>query len=136
MIGNANLVCPKCQGLMRTYERSGLMVDQCTDCRGIFLDHGELARLMEVEGAVSPPPIVGRDAMGDADYWQSQQSDYRDRGYEADRRERDHDHDEGDRGEGRSARLESGGNRDPRPNTQLRRRESRLGGLFDIFGGE
>jgi Zn-finger nucleic acid-binding protein len=36
------LICPKCQGLMRTYERSGVTVDQCADCRGIFLDRGEL----------------------------------------------------------------------------------------------
>jgi len=43
------LVCPKCQGLMRTYERSGVTVDQCSDCRGIFLDRGELERLVDAE---------------------------------------------------------------------------------------
>ncbi|MCW2675390.1 MAG: hypothetical protein JWR70_430, partial [Modestobacter sp.] len=31
------LVCPKCQGTMRSYERNGVHVDQCADCRGIFL---------------------------------------------------------------------------------------------------
>jgi hypothetical protein len=30
---------------MRQYERSGVIVDQCTDCRGIFLDMGELEHL-------------------------------------------------------------------------------------------
>ena len=44
-----DLICPKCQGLMRTYERSGITVDQCTDCRGIFLDRGELERLVDAE---------------------------------------------------------------------------------------
>ena len=43
------LVCPKCQGLMRNYERSGVTVDQCSDCRGIFLDRGELERLVDAE---------------------------------------------------------------------------------------
>ena len=43
------LICPKCQGLMRTYERSGITVDQCGDCRGIFLDRGELERLVDAE---------------------------------------------------------------------------------------
>ncbi len=43
------LICPKCQGLMRTYERSGIHVDQCGDCRGIFLDRGELERLVDAE---------------------------------------------------------------------------------------
>jgi Zn-finger nucleic acid-binding protein len=44
-----DLVCPKCQGHMRTYERSGVTVDQCADCRGIFLDRGELERLVDAE---------------------------------------------------------------------------------------
>jgi uncharacterized protein len=44
-----DLVCPKCQGLMRTYERSGVTVDQCAECRGIFLDRGELERLVDAE---------------------------------------------------------------------------------------
>jgi Zn-finger nucleic acid-binding protein len=46
-----DLVCPKCQGTMRTYERNGVHVDQCTECRGIFLDRGELERLVDAETA-------------------------------------------------------------------------------------
>lgn len=45
----AALVCPKCGGEMRVYERSGMNVDQCTNCRGIFLDRGELERLVDAE---------------------------------------------------------------------------------------
>jgi len=46
---------------MRSYERNGVNVDQCTDCRGIFLDRGELERLVDAEAAWSggrsaPPP--------------------------------------------------------------------------------
>jgi Zn-finger nucleic acid-binding protein len=48
---NDGLTCPKCQGTMRSYERNGVTVDQCSDCRGIFLDRGELERLTEAEGA-------------------------------------------------------------------------------------
>ena len=44
-----DLTCPKCQAPMRTYERSGVTVDQCTECRGIFLDRGELERLVDAE---------------------------------------------------------------------------------------
>jgi Zn-finger nucleic acid-binding protein len=36
---------------MRTYERNGVHVDQCTECRGIFLDRGELDRLIDAENA-------------------------------------------------------------------------------------
>ena len=49
MAAVTDLICPKCQGRMRTYERSGVTVDQCTECRGIFLDRGELERLVDAE---------------------------------------------------------------------------------------
>lgn len=42
-------MCPKCQELMRPYERNGVTVDQCTGCRGLFLDRGELERLVNAE---------------------------------------------------------------------------------------
>lgn len=41
--------CPKCESDMRSYERNGVTVDQCTGCRGIFLDRGELERLIDAE---------------------------------------------------------------------------------------
>ena len=44
-----SLTCPKCQGEMRQYERNGVTVDQCAECRGIFLDRGELERLVDAE---------------------------------------------------------------------------------------
>ena len=40
---------------MRTYERSGVTVDQCTECRGIFLDRGELERLVDAELKYNAP---------------------------------------------------------------------------------
>ncbi|GIJ81047.1 hypothetical protein SAMN05443287_107120 [Micromonospora phaseoli] len=44
-----SLNCPKCHGEMRQYERSGVVIDQCGECRGIFLDRGELEKLFEAE---------------------------------------------------------------------------------------
>jgi Zn-finger nucleic acid-binding protein len=44
-----SLVCPKCQGKMRSQERGGVTVDVCKQCRGVFLDRGELERLMVAE---------------------------------------------------------------------------------------
>ncbi|GIJ47020.1 hypothetical protein Val02_39060 [Virgisporangium aliadipatigenens] len=53
--------CPKCRGAMRTYNRSGVQIEQCDNCRGIFLDYGELEALTRLESqwggqAVPPPP--------------------------------------------------------------------------------
>ena len=50
-----DLICPKCQATMRSYERSGFTVDQCTTCQGIFLDRGELERLLDAEGRYVAP---------------------------------------------------------------------------------
>jgi uncharacterized protein len=61
-----DLTCPKCHGTMRTYERNGVHVDQCTECRGIFLDRGELDRLIDAEnawhgGEAAAPPAQPAD---------------------------------------------------------------------------
>ena len=54
------LVCPKCGSDMRAYERNGVTIDQCTGCRGIFLDRGELEKLTDAEasyyGSRQAPP--------------------------------------------------------------------------------
>jgi Zn-finger nucleic acid-binding protein len=78
------LTCPKCHGTMRTYERNGVHVDQCGDCRGIFLDRGELERLIDAENdwhgearAPKPAPVAdGRyrsDHDRDEDRYREQQ---------------------------------------------------------------
>ncbi len=48
---SADLICLKCHGRMRTYERNGITIDQCTVCHGIFLDRGELERLIGAESS-------------------------------------------------------------------------------------
>lgn len=45
------LECPKCQSPMRSDRRGGVTVEECTGCRGVFLDRGELEHLMDAEGA-------------------------------------------------------------------------------------
>lgn len=68
---STTLICPKCGAEMRAYERNGVTVDQCTGCRGIFLDRGELERLVDAEGAYygsqrqdAPPPPRGGERPG------------------------------------------------------------------------
>lgn len=53
-----NFICPKCQGTMRTYDRNGVHVEQCDQCRGIFLDFGEFEHLSQLESRFvqQPPP--------------------------------------------------------------------------------
>lgn len=51
--------CPKCHAPMHTYNRNGVQIEQCSGCRGIFLDYGELESLTRMESQWSqpaPPP--------------------------------------------------------------------------------
>jgi Zn-finger nucleic acid-binding protein len=41
------LRCPNCDGRMREVERRGLKIDICTECKGVFLDRGELEALVD-----------------------------------------------------------------------------------------
>lgn len=59
------LTCPKCNGRMRTYARNGITIDQCTACHGIFLDRGELERLISAESSyLGGDPTEERQAGG------------------------------------------------------------------------
>ena len=55
------LLCPKCHNIMAQYERNRVLVDQCTECKGIFLDRGEFDHLVEAEKAfyATPSPTSG-----------------------------------------------------------------------------
>jgi Zn-finger nucleic acid-binding protein len=80
------LTCPKCHGSMRSYERSGITIDQCTECRGVFLDRGELDKLIDAEAAHSQPT----PAPAAAAPWGSPPSrEYSDDRYRGDERYRD-----------------------------------------------
>ncbi|WP_229067338.1 zf-TFIIB domain-containing protein [Actinoplanes sp. DH11] len=50
------MTCPKCHGEMRVYERSNVTIDQCTECRGIFLDRGELEKIFAAEASFNARP--------------------------------------------------------------------------------
>ncbi|WP_395106066.1 zf-TFIIB domain-containing protein [Actinomadura sp. SCN-SB] len=41
---------------MRTYTRNGVHIEQCDNCRGIFLDYGELEALSRMEAQYRPAP--------------------------------------------------------------------------------
>ncbi len=64
------LMCPNCQEGMREISRNGVMIDVCPKCRGVWLDRGELEKLMtavrEVEasyGEEPPRPVPGATAV-------------------------------------------------------------------------
>jgi Zn-finger nucleic acid-binding protein len=54
-MADAILRCPKCHAGMMSFQRDGVVIDQCAACRGVFLGEGALTRLIEGAGAPLPP---------------------------------------------------------------------------------
>ena len=44
--------CPSCGGELVELDRSGVKIDACRQCRGVWLDRGELDRVLERERQV------------------------------------------------------------------------------------
>jgi Zn-finger nucleic acid-binding protein len=52
--------CPICQVALLMTERQGIEIDYCPQCRGIWLDRGELDKLIErssTVAAAAPRPV-------------------------------------------------------------------------------
>ena len=52
------LLCPACRVDLVMSERQGIEIDYCPKCRGVWLDRGELDKIIErseVEGSKAPP---------------------------------------------------------------------------------
>jgi len=39
--------CPNCQTTLLIADKKGIEIDYCPDCRGIWLDRGELEKILE-----------------------------------------------------------------------------------------
>jgi uncharacterized protein len=48
--------CPHCKDTVLVMsERQGVEIDHCPQCRGVWLDRGELDKLIERSAAMTPP---------------------------------------------------------------------------------
>ncbi|MEZ4571620.1 MAG: zf-TFIIB domain-containing protein [Thermomicrobiales bacterium] len=47
------IYCPKCSGDMVPVRRSGVLIDRCSDCNGVYLDRGELEKIIAMEQQAS-----------------------------------------------------------------------------------
>jgi len=49
--------CPQDGATLTMSERSGIEIDYCPECRGVWLDRGELDKILERSmGQAAPPP--------------------------------------------------------------------------------
>lgn len=90
--------CPNCVSqTLTTSERRGIEIDHCSNCGGVWLDRGELEKILSLSDGRSPRDGQ-RDAGEDETYGRSRQrgSDYDD---DSDEREGRYEQDDDDGGE-------------------------------------
>ena len=91
------LMCPNDNAAMQTLERGGVQFDMCPTCRGVWLDRGELEKLMAVateEGRASaaPAPQAYPPQAAPQQPWGQQPQGYREPPRYKDDRYRDDDY--------------------------------------------
>ena len=52
----AAMQCPVCRVPLSMSDRQGIEIDYCPQCRGVWLDRGELDKILERAAGQTPPP--------------------------------------------------------------------------------
>lgn len=81
--------CPVCDAKLRAIEKHGVEVDICPDCKGIWLDRGELEKLIDMAATDGPVQqrIQERPITRSRDYEDDPNS------HDDEHREKNHDYD-------------------------------------------
>jgi Zn-finger nucleic acid-binding protein len=98
------LMCPNCQSNMQSLSRANVEFDMCPSCRGVWLDRGELEKIIEGASAGAYPAAADnsrRPLSGEGSPTRSQdrRAQYRERGEYGERSEHGERGGYGERGE-------------------------------------
>jgi uncharacterized protein len=52
----AGMNCPVCKVPLAMSDRQGIEIDYCPQCRGVWLDRGELDKIVERSASAAPAP--------------------------------------------------------------------------------
>lgn len=105
--------CPACDELLRAVQKYGVEVDICPDCKGVWLDRGEIDKIIEI--ASSGEPVRSEAIEQDSMHRAHSNSDQNHEGHDDRREHRDY--------------------ADKRT-SQSRRRGSWISDIFESFGGD
>ena len=70
------MLCPVCQVELNMMDRQGVEIDYCPKCRGVWLDRGELDKLIE-RGAQSDTRLVTQPRREDMSFDDDDDDDYK-----------------------------------------------------------
>lgn len=112
--------CPVCDETLREVQKHGVSVDICPGCKGVWLDRGELEKVIEMAATDGPSQDVRSDYVNSQPGGDERGKPSRDRDDDRDHREK-RDHDERGHGQGYPHKKKKG---------------SWLGEIFEGFGGD
>lgn len=69
--------CPVCSVELKIADRQGIEIDYCPQCRGIWLDRGELDKIIERSGAAYTPPPKPDSRPAEYEKYERDERDYR-----------------------------------------------------------
>lgn len=109
--------CPVCKTVeLKISDRSGIEIDYCPQCRGVWLDRGELDKIIERSAAYEEHPQQSAPSTTDPRKSREEYDRHYNRDYDDDDYRQDYD------------------SRDPRyRDPKSRKKKSFLGEVFDIF---
>jgi Zn-finger nucleic acid-binding protein len=76
MTGNS-MSCPVCRTGLVPMERQGIEIDSCPTCRGVWLDRGELDKIIERSAQAFAPQQPAPPPRAQGGPWPSHQGDDR-----------------------------------------------------------
>ncbi len=104
--------CPHCNIPLLMTDRKGVEIDYCSQCRGVWLDRGELDKIIDLS--------VNERSAGQSRKNNAYQDDYRDqRRHNSYHQEKDH--------------YSRGHSKHYKPYNKYKKKKSLLGEMFDIF---
>ena len=69
--------CPIDETVLQMTDRQGVEIDYCPQCRGVWLDRGELDKLIERSAAAQPSAGPSRDQSSRSSPYQPSYDDHR-----------------------------------------------------------
>jgi uncharacterized protein len=132
--------CPVCDERLRQVEKLGVEIDICPGCKGVWLDRGELDKIIELVSNSNVAPDTAPSRLDTPIVQAPYQNVGDDRSdgrpaYREEYRDREHHRDEHDRDRDERYREDR-----PGDERETRRGKSKRGGIlgeiFDIFGGD
>lgn len=74
--------CPNCNEILVMTERQGIEIDYCPKCRGVWLDKGELDKIIERSASLASPPASTGPVTGQSTPYRKYDDDYHGKSYD------------------------------------------------------